>query len=184
MNALARALIPVAHRALSLPSVRPAEDEPALLAALAAIDGFLTQPLASRFLVANRSLDALARLRGRSPQIEKLATRAVESELGKLRSRALLPESIAGGGATEDPLLVLAALPPDPRAGRRLQALAALLEAHRALALRVRAPEAHRARLIKPEASRATGSGPAGASRRRPPRTGQAAPDRRTRSSR
>ncbi len=185
MNALARALIPVAHRALSLPSVRPAEDEPTLLAALAAIDGFLAQPVASRYLVANRSLDALARLRGRSPQIEKLATRAVEAELGKLRSRALLPEGVTGDGSTEDPLRVLAALPPDPRAGRRLQALGALLEAHRALALRVRAPEVHRARLIKPEeSSRATVSGAAGASRRRPPRTNQAAPDRRTRSSR
>jgi hypothetical protein len=179
MNALAQALIPTAHRALSLAPVRPSEDEPMLLAALTAVDHFVANPSASRYLVAHRSLNALARLRGRSPQIERLATRSVEAELGRLRTRALLPDSSSEGEV--DPIAVLAGLPPDPRAGRRLQALAALLEAHRALALRVRAPEAHRARLTKPDAS---GSGAAGASRRRPPRKGQPAPDRRSRSGR
>lgn len=156
MNALARALIPTAHRALCLPSVRPSEDEPQLLAALSAIDAFLERPVASRYLVANRTLNALARLRGRSPQLERLASRSLEVELGKLRSRALLPEAAASGDL--DPLTILGALPPDPRAGRRLQALSALLEVHRALALRVRAPEAHRARLTRPAETRGAGA--------------------------
>lgn len=149
MNVLARALLPVAHRALALPPARPLEDEPRLLAALDAIDGFLAQPVASRYLVATRTLDELTRLRRRSAQVDILARRSLDAELVRLQTRAVLP---AGEGAEgTDPIDALRALPADPRAGRRLQALGALLEAHRELALRSRAPETHRAKMAKPE---------------------------------
>ena len=146
MNPLARALVPIAHRALCLPAGRPAEDEPVLAAALDAIDGFLAAPVASRYLAAARALGALTRLRRRSTQIEKLARRSLHVELDRLAS-------VLGSPSSDETSAIdrLRALPPDPRAGRRVQALVALLEVHRALALRVRAPEQHRARLALPE---------------------------------
>ena len=139
---LAAALVPVAYRALALPPARPSEDEPLLEAALEAIDAFLATPVGSRYLVATRTLGALTKLRRRSTDLEKLARRSLDGELARLRHRAVLPDE-----ATLD---TLRALPPDPRAGRRLQALGALLEAHRLLAVRVRAPEAHRAKIVAP----------------------------------
>ena len=141
MVRLARALVPVAHRALSLPPAPPAEDEPLLESALDAIDGFLADPAASRYLYAARSLGALTRLRRRTTQVTTLARRSLDGELARLSTSALL----------EGELGVLSALPPDPRAGRRLQALGALLEVHRALAVRVRAPETHRAKIVAPD---------------------------------
>ncbi|MEO6954483.1 MAG: hypothetical protein ABI321_21980 [Polyangia bacterium] len=140
---LARALVPVAHGALSLPRARASEDEPLLEAALEAIDAFLEAPEASRYLVATRTLRTLSRLRQRSTDLEKLARRSLDGELERLRVRAVLPD--------EETLDRLRALPPDPRAGRRLQALGALLEAHRLLAVRVRAPETHRAKIVPPK---------------------------------
>ncbi len=146
MNTLARALVPIAHRAFCLPVARPIEDEPLLAFALDAIDGFLAAPVASRYLTAARALGELTRLRRRSTTLEKLARRSLDVELGRLD--ALLPTP---GSDQPSAIEQLRALPPDPRAGRRIQALAALLEAHRALAVRVRAPEQHRARITLPE---------------------------------
>ena len=142
---LSRALIPLAHRALSLPAAAPEEDEPHLSRALDAIDGFLAAPVGSRYLMAARSLAALSRLRGRSTQVQMLARRALDGQLARLEERGVLGEQLG----------VLRDLPPDPRAGRRLQALGALLEAHRAIAVRVREPESHRAKIVAPARGRA-----------------------------
>ncbi len=75
-----------------------------------------------------------------------MARRAIDAELDQLAHSALLPRTAEGATIIEQ----LRALPPDPRTPRRLQALSALLEAHREIALRVRAPERLRARLEIP----------------------------------
>jgi hypothetical protein len=133
MSRLARALLPIAHRALSLPPAL--DDENTLAEAYDALDGFLAVPVASRYLRATRALRALSLHRRRSVELGRLARRSIDAQLARL----------AEAGA---PVEALRALPADPRAGRRLQALAALLETHRAVASRVRAPEKLRAKVI------------------------------------
>jgi hypothetical protein len=154
MSELARALVPIAHRALALPASRSSEDAPLLAGALDAIDGFLAEPVASRYLRAARALAELTRLRRRTTELEKLARRSLSIELGRLESMLPVDDDAATSAAAE-----LQALPPDPRAGLRVRALVALLEAHAELAVRVRAPERHRARMALP----APGAGRPGA---------------------
>jgi hypothetical protein len=147
MSALARALLPIAHRALTLPHAPEAVDAPARGCAYDALDGFLGEPIASRYLMAVRALGALSRLRRRGVELARLAQRSLDHELDRL--------SLPG-----DAIETLRALPADPRAGRRIQALAGLLEAHREIAQRVRAPERMRARLqVKPASGKAARRG-------------------------
>ena len=140
MNRLARALLPIAHRALALPPSQRHDDEDLLAAALDSLDGFLAVPTPSRYLIALRALGSLSRLRRRSADVDRLARRSINAELDRLDTRAL-------AGA---PIEALRSLPADPRVGRRIQALTALLDAHRELALRVRAPERLRAKVTVP----------------------------------
>jgi hypothetical protein len=134
MSALARSLLPIAHRVLTLPQAPEPVDAPVRGCAYDALDGFLAEPIASRYLVAVRALGALSRLRKRGVELARLARRSLDHELDRLP----LPC---------DAVETLRALPADPRAGQRIQALAGLLEAHREIAQRVRAPERLRARL-------------------------------------
>ena len=182
MNVLARALVPIAQHALSLPVARPVEDEPLLAAALDAVDGFLATPCASRYLTAARSLSDLARLRTRSTQVETLARRSLRYELDRLDTllgdESVGTPAVAGAEPAAPSMATvispLRSLPPDPRAGRRIQALAALIEAHHTIAQRVRAPEQHRARLALPDGSdalaRRTSAGRPAAGRQGPDR--------------
>jgi hypothetical protein len=137
MSRLARALLPTARRALCLPPAQGAQDAALLAAAYDALDGFLAEPVASRYLRAVRSLDELSRLRRSAGEIDRLARRSLDAELDRLERLSV--------AAT--PVDALRSLPADARAGRRIQALAALLEAHRSIAQRVRAPERLRAKL-------------------------------------
>jgi hypothetical protein len=141
MSRLARALLPIAHRALSLPAAH--DDENTLAEAYDALDGFLAVPVASRYLRATRALRALSLHRRRSVELGRLARRSIDAQL----------ERLARAGTDVDELR---SLPADPRAGRRLQALAALLEAHRAVAVRVRAPEKLRAKVVVQKSGRRT----------------------------
>jgi len=136
MSTLARALLPIAHQTLALPCAGD-DDEPLLRTAYDALDGFLAEPIASRYLSAVRALAALSRLRRRSVELGRLARRALDFQLDRLGQLAV----------PGVPVEALRALPADPRAGRRIQALAGLLEAHREIAQRVRAPERLRARI-------------------------------------
>ena len=147
MSRLARALLPVAHGALALPAT--AGDEALLEGAYDALDGFLAEPIAARYLRAVRALRTLSAHRRRSPEIQRLSRRSLDAELDKLE------RSQAGLG-----IVGLRSLPADPSAGRRIAALALLLEAHREIAQRVRAPEQLRARVeVLPSAPERRGRG-------------------------
>jgi hypothetical protein len=152
LSELPRRLAATAARTLALPAAPDAEDPGLQAAALDAIDEFIASPVAHRYLAAVRALSQLSRLRRRSGGIERLARRAIDAELDQLEQSALLPQAAEGATLIEQ----LRALPADPRTPRRLQALAALLEAHREIALRVRAPERLRARLEMPAESPAS----------------------------
>ena len=134
MSRLAQALLPVAHNALALPAT--AGDERLLATAYDTLDSFLAQPIAARYLRAVRALRSLSAHRRRSPELRRLSQRSLDAELDKFE-RAQPGLAVVG----------LRSLPADPSAGRRIAALALLLEAHREIAQRVRAPETHRARV-------------------------------------
>jgi hypothetical protein len=154
LSDLARMLVSTATRTLALPASPDPQDAALQTAALDTIDEFIARPAAHRYLAAVRALSQLSRLRRRIGGIERLARRAIDAELDQLAQSALLPPSAEGATIIEQ----LRALPADPRTPRRLQALTALLEAHRAIASRVRAPERLRARLEIPTAKTPDGS--------------------------
>ena len=141
---LARALLRAASRAL--PEI-PAELREE---SLAAIDAFVAAPGPANYLRACRLLQE-ARDAGRAAQADTpLALRSFERGLERLESLPFVePEQLDQ----------LAQLPCDVRAGRRLSALAALLDAHQELAARVRRVDAERVALFRPappEPARAT----------------------------
>jgi hypothetical protein len=149
MIRFARTLVAAAARTLALPpSPEPHDAEDARLetVALGAIDAYVASPFAHRYLAAMRALASLSCLRRRAAGTERLARRALDAEIDRLAQSALLPRTDDGERALEQ----LRALPADARAPRRLQALTALLEAHRAIALRVREPERLRAPMEMP----------------------------------
>jgi hypothetical protein len=104
---------------------------------LAAIDGFLARPAPSTHLQAVRVLCDLRAHARRSRSRAELSVRA--------RDRGLAMVSQVASGLAED----LAALEADSACGRRLEALATLLEAHQDLAARVRRAERARQPFIE-----------------------------------
>jgi hypothetical protein len=128
---LARSLLRAALATLPL-----LEDE-ARQPAFAAIDEFLARPAPSTHLAAVRVLYELRAHARRSRGRVALAVRA--------RDRGLeMVSQVASALADE-----LGALEADPACGRRLEALAALLEAHQDLAARVRRAERARQPFIE-----------------------------------
>jgi hypothetical protein len=120
---LASALLRVAMRAL--PRIPLDERTPAL----SAIDAFVAAPGPARFLTAARLLDEGRRAARVARLGVALQGRSFSHGLQRVRGLSFLDEELGEA---------LSALPVDPRAGRRLEALAALLEAHDELAARVR----------------------------------------------
>jgi hypothetical protein len=132
---LARALLVEAARVL------PGLDGEAGSAALAEIDAFVAVPLPSRWLRATRTLREMGRRARGERNIAALARRSFDRGLARVGT-----VSVVGDAARE----ALSALPVDASSGRRLEALAALLEAHQEVAGRVREADATR-RTLKAE---------------------------------
>lgn len=99
-------------------------------AALAALDAFVANPVASTFLAARREL-AQARRRANLERLRRAGAGA-----GFRRGLASLGDA---PGASRHLVEQLAAVPVDGRAGMRLQALAALMAAHHELLARAEA---------------------------------------------
>ncbi|MDB4969889.1 MAG: hypothetical protein JWN44_5578 [Myxococcales bacterium] len=111
----------------------PALSADARSSVLPALDGFVTSPSPSRFVLAARAL-ADARRRMRRERLDAL--------LGE-RTFARGATRLEAVGFLDDELRAqLVAQPHDAAAGRRLGALAALLDAHAELAARLRSVEA------------------------------------------
>jgi hypothetical protein len=130
-----RALLHTAARAL--PGLAPEVEAPAL----AAIDAFVADPGPARFLHAHRVLEQARRQARVVRASTTLAARSLERGLDRIRSLPFFDEELAK---------TLASLPCDSRAGRRLSALAALLDAHQELAARVRTVDAERSTRYRP----------------------------------
>jgi hypothetical protein len=128
---LARALLP---RALKTYRALGAD-------ALAALDPFLAAPGPATFLRAARALLEAERDAHLAPSSSPLAARS--------RDRALA-RAVAFPALDDATRALLSLLPADARAGSRLTALAALLEAHAELADRVREHDARRLGVLKP----------------------------------
>lgn len=107
----------------------PLLDEEARPPALSAIDEFIAEPAPSTHLAAVRILAELRKSARQSQSRAALAVRARERGLEKV-------SQVAGELAAD-----LAALEADPACGRRLEALALLLQAHQELVARVRRAE-------------------------------------------
>jgi hypothetical protein len=146
---LARALLVEAARVL------PTLAGEARGEALAAIDAFVARPLPSGWLRATRTLRALRRRARGERNLRTLAARSFARGLERLAALPLLDDETRSA---------LAALPVDAGAGRRLEALAALVAAHQELAGRAREADATR-RALKHEI--ATAPKPAERRRRR-----------------
>jgi len=129
--ALARALLPRALHAYRLLGAD----------ALAALDPFLAAPGPATFLRATRALLEAERDARLAPSSSPLAARS--------RDRALA-RAVAFPALDDATRALLQLLPADARAGSRLTALAALLEAHAELADRVREHDARRLGVLKP----------------------------------
>jgi hypothetical protein len=136
VSRMAATLFPLAVR---LHRDVPAE---AQTAALAALDGFLAQPSPSAFMRATRELRGAITAHRFSHATRALSGRAFGRALDRLNATDILDEERRG---------VLASLPVDVRAARRLDALAALLQAHDELATRVRAPQKYKLEPLPPE---------------------------------
>ncbi len=137
---LARALLFAARRALgALPAEHHEE-------ALAALDGFLAAPAPATYVAAARGLDAAVRTHRLAGALERSARRSLARGLARREeSPGKGVAELAARGAADGAGAV------DRRAGRRLAALAALLDAHAALTGRVQAAvEQMRVRLGEP----------------------------------
>jgi hypothetical protein len=104
--------------------------------AIAALDQFLAAPSPSRYLAAARTLADCRRATRARRLGESLAVKAHARALGRLRELPFLDDETSAA---------LESLPIDIASGRRLLALAALLDAHAGLAARVRQADALRA---------------------------------------
>ena len=137
---LARALLLASRRALA---ALPAEHHEE---ALSALDGFLAAPAPATYVAAARGLDAAVRTHRLAGALERSARRSLARGLARLEeSQGKDTAELAALGAAH------AAGAVDRRAGRRLAALAALLDAHAALTGRVQvAVEQMRVRLGEP----------------------------------
>jgi hypothetical protein len=111
-------------------------------AALAALDQFIAQPSPTGFLRAARELRGAIAAHRFAHSSRVLSERAFGRALTRLHDTAILDEERRG---------LLASLPVDVRAARRLDALAALLQAHDELAARVRVPQKYKLEPLPPE---------------------------------
>jgi hypothetical protein len=127
-------------------AILPELDEPSREEALLAIDSFVAQPVAAPYLAAMRVLQQLRRQAQRARTVSTLAERSRQRGLETLAAVPSVGAELAAA---------LQALPVDARTGQRLQALAALLDAHRELASRVRRAEAERRPVIEKMRDRA-----------------------------
>jgi hypothetical protein len=133
--ALAQVVLVAAARAF--PALDGADRE----RAWEAIDELVAAPTAAGCLRATRRLRAL----GRRARSEASWRRLAERSLGRGLERVRQVPALAAAEAAE----MLATLPLDARAGRRLEALAILIEAHQHLAARLREAAAARRALIE-----------------------------------
>jgi hypothetical protein len=138
--ALAAALLPRAIAAFSL--VPPAERGPAL----GAIDEFLAGPSPSRFLRAARVLGEARRAARLHDAARTTVGRLFAEGMDQLREVPGLPAEVVAQLAAD--------LPPDARAGRRLGALATLLQGYEELLGRVVADTEEMRRRLRPGARR------------------------------
>ncbi|MEW5850902.1 MAG: hypothetical protein AB2A00_19100 [Myxococcota bacterium] len=126
--------------------------------ALEALDSFLAAPGPLTFLRASRVVNEL----GRTALLARLGSAGMERSLARgLETLAKVPEM--------DPAVTerLRALPVDPRAGRRLEALAALIITHQELASRAEAASSKLRRQMEKMKARRSSAPPKGA----PPRS-------------
>jgi hypothetical protein len=136
---LARALARLARAAW------PALDPAARVEGAAAIDGFVAAPAPSTFLAAARRLVEVRRRRRATDLSAALAERVFARGAACLAAVPFVDEAVRA---------TLLAQPHDGAAGRRLAALACLLEAHAELAARVRSADAGHIAIIVAERER------------------------------
>ena len=141
---LARALLPRAISALR--SLAPEERGPSLLA----IDRFLAAPGPANFLAATRQLKEAQQAAALAKHGRGSLDRLFAEGATRLRSVPGLPAAIASE--------ITANLPLDARAGRRLAAVAMLLESFEELQSRVATDTAEMRQRMLPSARRASAS--------------------------